>query len=76
MSKRDGGGIATVTRGLCDAYQDTMIEGIKTNQLEVKASKSDKRLRSYGHLKFCMVFQWFYLGLQLVQLPSRCNAYL
>ena len=33
-----------------------MIEGIKTNQPKVKASKSDKLLQSYGHLKFCMDF--------------------
>ncbi len=33
-----------------------MIEGIKTNQPEVKASKSDKRLQSYGHLKFFLGF--------------------
>ncbi len=73
MSKRGGGGgIATVTLGLCDA---TMIEGIKTIQPEVKASKSDKRLRSYGRLKFYMVFHGFYLGLQLMQPPSRCCAY-
>ncbi len=55
MSKRGGGGsIMTVTRGLCDASK--MIEGIKSSQPEVKAGKSDKRLRSYGHLKFCMIF--------------------
>ena len=42
MSKRGGGGgIATVTGGLCDAYYVTMIEDIKTIQSEVKASKSD-----------------------------------
>ncbi len=35
MSKRGGGGIATVTGGLCDAYHSKMIEGIKTNQSEV-----------------------------------------
>ena len=40
VSKRGGGGgIATVTRGLSDAYYSKMIEGIKTNQPEVKASK-------------------------------------
>ena len=45
MSKRGGGGgIATVTRGLCDAYSSIMIEGLKTYKPEVKASKSDKRL--------------------------------
>ena len=54
-----GGGIATVTRGLCDAYLSKMIEVIKTNQPEVKASKSDKRLGSHDHLKFCMVFLRF-----------------
>ncbi len=53
MSKRGGGGIAT--RGLCDAYWSIMIEDLKTNKSEVKASKSDKWLRSYGHLKFCIM---------------------
>ena len=64
MSKRgDGGSIATVTRGLCDAYYSKMMEGFKTNKLEVKANKLDKRLQSYGHLKFCMIFHRFYLSL-------------
>ena len=31
-----------------------MIEGIKSYKPEVKASKSDKRLRSYDHSKFYM----------------------
>ncbi len=31
-----------------------LIEGSKSCQLEVKASKSDKRLRSYSHLKMIM----------------------
>ncbi len=31
-----------------------MIEGIKSYKPEVKASKSHKQLRSYGHSKFCM----------------------
>ncbi len=53
MSNRaGGGGNATVTRGLCVGYMYEMIEDIKTYKLEVKASKSDKRLRSYGHSKF------------------------
>ncbi len=55
MSKRaGGGGNATVTRGLCVGYLHKIIEGIKTYKPEVKASKSDKRLQSYGHSKFCM----------------------
>ncbi len=36
-------------------YLYIVIEEIKSCQPEVKASKSDKRLRSYGHLKICMV---------------------
>ena len=56
MSKRSGGGIATVTMGLCKAYWSKLIEDINTNQSEVKASKSDQLLRSYNHLKFCMIF--------------------
>ncbi len=51
-----------------------MIEGIKTNQPEVTASKSDKQLRRYSHLKICMVFHGFYLSLKLVQPPSWCRA--
>ena len=62
MSKTGGDGIAMLTRGLWDGYQSKLIEDIKTNQPEVKASKSDKRLQSYGHLKFCMIFNIFYLG--------------
>ncbi len=55
MSKRaGGGGNATVTRGLCVGYLHEMIEEIKRYKPEVKASKSDKRLQSYGHSKFCM----------------------
>ena len=60
MSKRGGGGRIAVTRGLCDAYLSKLIEGIKTNQPEVKASKSDNWLRSYGHLKFCVIFHGCY----------------
>ncbi len=45
MSKRAGGGNVTVTRGLCGSYLHKMIEEIKTSNSEVKASKSDKRLR-------------------------------
>ncbi len=48
---------AAALRGLLGAgYLVEMIEGIKSCQPEVKASKSDKRLQSYGHLKICMVF--------------------
>ena len=36
-------------------YLWEMIGEIKSCQPEVKASTSDKRLRSYGHLKICMV---------------------
>ena len=35
----------TVTMGLCVGYLHTIIEGIKSYKPEVKASKSDKRLR-------------------------------
>ncbi len=61
MSKRAGGGDnATVTMGLCVGYLHKMIEEIKTYKPE--ASKSDKRLRSYGHSKFCMFSYWFSLA--------------
>ncbi len=46
-------GTATVTMALCVGYLHEMIEGINSYKPEVKASKSDKRLRSYGHSKFC-----------------------
>ncbi len=36
-------------------YHVQMIEEIKSSQPEVKASKSDKWLRSYGHFKICIV---------------------
>ena len=54
MSKRAGGSNATVTRSLSICSLHKMIEGIESFKLEVKASKSDKRLRSYGHSKFSM----------------------
>ncbi len=54
MSKRAGGGNATVTRGPCVGYLHETIEEIKSYKPEVKASKSDKWLQSYGHSKFCM----------------------
>ena len=37
-----------------------LIEGSETYQPEVKASKSDKRLRSYGHLKKTIHFHVFW----------------
>ncbi len=54
-----------------------MIEGIKSDQPEVKASKSDKRLQSYGHLKFGIISHWFYLWKWAVQAPTwhRADAY-
>ena len=48
-------GIATITRGLYDTFWSIMKEGLKTYKPEVKASKLDKRLQSYGHLKFCIM---------------------
>ncbi len=59
MSKRAGGGNATVTRGLCVGYMYIKIEDIKSYKPEVKASKSDKRLRSYGHSKFACIHSHF-----------------
>ena len=54
MSKRAvGGSNATVTMGRCVGYLQ-IIEEIKSYKPEVKASISDRRLRSYGHLKFCL----------------------
>ena len=45
-----------------------IIEGIKTYKPEVKAIKLDKRLQSYGHLKFCMFSYSFPPA--VVQLPT------
>ena len=80
MSKRAGGGNTTVTRGLCVGYLHEMIEGIKSYKPEVKASKLDKRLRSYGHSKFCMFSYWFSLAhercsrlLNAAQTPTLVN---
>ncbi len=57
-----------------------LIEGIKGYKPEVKASKSDKRLQSYGHLKFCRFSYSFSLGykrcrhlLNAAQPPTREN---
>ncbi len=58
------------------------IEGIKSYKPEVKSSKSDKRLRSYGHLKFCMFSYSFPLAYKrcsrllakiLTSLPMECE---
>ncbi len=46
--------IPDMTQG-CQSCLWEMIEGIKSNQSEVKTSKSDKQLQSYGHLKFCLI---------------------
>ncbi len=63
MSKRaTSSGNATITRGLCVSNWYTMIEGIKSYKSEVKASKSDKQLRSYGHLQFCVFSYSFSLA--------------
>ncbi len=64
MSKKVGGDNATVIRALCVGYWYKMIEGIKTYKPEVKASKSDKRLRSYDHSKFCIFSYSFSLAHQ------------
>ncbi len=69
MSKQAGGDNGRVAPGLCVGYWYKMIEEIKTWKPEVKASKSDERLRSYGHSKF-----WIFHGQFLTQLylvPSR-----
>ncbi len=53
-------------RRYCDgyAYYSKMIEGLKTNKSEIKASKLDKKLQCYGHLKFCMI---------LISVNNRCS---
>ncbi len=43
----------TVVMGLWSGYRCQVIEDFKSCYPEVKASKSDKRLRSYSHLKIC-----------------------
>ena len=66
--------------GLCDGYLYKMIEGIKTYKPEVKASKLDKRLQSYGHSKFCMssysfppAYEYCSRLLDAAQTPTREN---
>ncbi len=56
---------AAAMRRLLGVYAYEMIEGIKTYKPEVKASKSDKRLRSYGHSKFCTISYSFSLATEL-----------
>ncbi len=51
-----------------------MIEEIKTSKPEVKAGKLDKRLRSYGHSKFCMFSLWFSRLLNAAQTPTLENV--
>ncbi len=53
-------------------YYYKLIEGIRSNQPEVKASK---RFQSYGHLKFCMISNWFCLCQWAVQAPTQCRAF-
>ena len=43
--------MGTVVKGLWSGHGSQVIEDIKSSQPEVKASKSDKVLQSYGHLK-------------------------
>ncbi len=48
-----------------------MIEDIKGCQPEVKASKSDKWLRSYDHFKICMVSDPYWQGTDAYSSPRR-----
>ncbi len=68
-----GSSIATVTRGQCRE----MIEEIKSCLPEVKASKSDKWFRSYGHLKICMVSEpcLVHIGVSLRLTTEGAGAY-
>ncbi len=62
MSKRgSGGGIATVTRGLCDAYWSIMIEGVKTYKPEVKANKIGQTVAKLWPFK--ILHHGFYLSI-------------
>ena len=67
-------------------YLGEMIDEIKSCQLEVKASKSDKWLRSYDHLcnrvallhlKICMVSDpcWVHMGVSLTLTIEGAGAY-
>ena len=58
-------------------YLGEMIEEINSCQLKVKASKSDKQLRSYGHLKICMVSDpfWVHIGVSLTFSIEGAGAY-
>ena len=48
-----------------------MIEDTKSSQSEVKASKSDKRLRSYGHLKICIVSHQFWVNVDVFDMKNK-----
>ncbi len=52
--RAEAGTMGLVTDVLCTGYCHNKIEGINSSQPEVKASQSDKRLRSYSHLKILM----------------------
>ncbi len=53
-------------------YLWKMIEDIKGCQQEVKASKSDKRWRSYGNLKICVVSDPYWQGADAYSSERRC----
>ena len=51
-----------------------MIQEIKRSQPEVEASKSDKRLRSYGRLKICIISHQFWVYIDALDLDNkRCR---
>ena len=52
--RAEAGAMGPVTGVLCADYCHEKIEGINSSQQEVKASQSDKRLRSYSHLKISL----------------------
>ncbi len=47
--------------------------GVSAASYLVKASKSDKRLRSYGHLKICMVSDHFGLYMDVFMQAPTCH---
>ena len=52
-------------------YYKEMIEEIKSSQPKVKASKSDKLLQSYGHLKICIISHQFWVYIDVLDLDNK-----
>ncbi len=57
-------------------YYKEMIEEIRSSQPEVEASKSEKRLLSYGHLKICIISHQFWVYIDVFVLDNKRRRHL